>query len=254
MDQVSRERVNKFLEENINVFENVDSLYEDSVFLPAYDIKFSSGSVNTLTKRKEDLVAHLAKMKEDEFPKKSIELMYEEFLKSSKDNGVLKARAIVTHGKHYKKNDKKTIRRIAECNPYAAKWITKLKKYRRVFAMPVTDKRTGKNRYFLRLDVRVPTDAKFPVYDVNIVLPRELAKNASKKKWYNKITMNKKQLKNEGRFTITAPTKANKYQCQITPVRMKKNGSNLLDITFTHNSFKVFPISVMVQKPIIKKN
>ena len=73
-------------------------------------------------------------------------------------------------------------------------------------------------------------------------------------KWYNKIKLNKKLLKNEGRFTISSPTAENNYECQITPVRMVKGKANRLDITFYHRSFRAHPISVMVQKPIIKKN
>ncbi|MEW6041544.1 MAG: hypothetical protein AB1633_08490, partial [Elusimicrobiota bacterium] len=71
---------------------------------------------------------------------------------------------------------------------------------------------------------------------------------------YEKIMMNKKILKTEGRFSIAAPTASNNYECQITPVRMIKDENNFLDVYFNHNSFKVFSVSVMVQKPIIKKN
>jgi hypothetical protein len=61
-------------------------------------------------------------------------------------------------------------------------------------------------------------------------------------------------LKNEGRFSITAPSAANDYECQVTPVQMNKDGNNILEVVFTANGFKVIPVSIMVQKPIIKKN
>jgi hypothetical protein len=254
VDRLTRERVSKFCEEKISVLEDVDSLYEDSVFLPAHDIKFSSGSKAALVQRKEDLIAHLAKLKEDEFPAKAIQLLYDEFLKNPRDNGVLKARAIVTHGKHYKGDDKKTKRRMAECNPWSAKWITKPTEYRRVFALPFSTRMRGVNNYVLRINIRIPTEAKFPVYEVNLKLPKQVAKDAASDKWYEKITINKKIYKSEGRFSITAPNAENNYECQISPVRVIAGKSNYLDIYFNHKSFKVHPVSVMVQKPIIKKN
>ncbi len=254
VDRVSRYRVNKFLEENVDTLENIDSLYTDSVFLPAHDIKFSTGSKSELIQRKENLVAHLAKMKENEFPKKAVKLLYEKFVKNPNARGVAMARAIVRHGEHYSGEDKKTKRRIAECNPWLSKWIVKPKQYRRVFAIPITDNKRGVNTYVVRFNIRIPTEAKFPVYDVNIKLPKALAKNAATEQWYSQITLNKKPLKNEGRFSISAPTAANDYECQITPMRVEKDKNNILDIRFKHKSYKIFTLSVMAQKPLIKKH
>jgi len=254
IDRYSRSRINKFADENFKTVDNVDSLYTDSVFLPAYDVTFSSGSKAELIQRKNDLIAHLAKMKDDEFPAKSIELLYKDFLKQPDDNGVFKSRAIVTHGKYYKGDDKKILQRISECDPTLAKWIVEPKTYRRVFATPITSSRKGKNKYMVRFNVNIETEANFPVYDVNIKLPKEIAQNAATEQWYDAILLNKKELKNEGRFTISAPSAANDYECQITPVQMTKGKGNILEITFTHQSFRVHQISVMVQKPIIKKN
>jgi hypothetical protein len=254
IERVTRAHVNKFCEEKVGVLENVDSLYTDSVFLPVYDVKFSSGSQNHLLQKKDALIADLARMKDYDFPAKAIKLCYEQFMKNPDDNGVLKARAVVTHGNHYKGDDKDLKIRIAECNPQSAKKISKPKDYRRVFALPITDNRKGKNKYYVRLNVDIPTDANFPVYDVNIKLPKEIAQNAATTQWYDEILLNKKPLKNEGRFTISAPSAANDFECQITPVQMNKDQNNILEINFTHHSFKAFPVSVMVQKPIIKKN
>jgi hypothetical protein len=254
VDRVSRYRVNKFLEEKIDTLEDIDSLYTDSVFLPAHDIKFSTGSKRELIQRKEDLVAHLAKMKENEFPMKAVKILYEKFIKNPNAKGVKMARAIVAHGEHYKGEDKKTKRRIAECNPWSSKWIVKPKQYRSVFAIPITDNKRGENTYVIRFNIRIPTEAKFPVYDLNIKLPKDVAKNAATAQWYESMTLNKKPLKNEGRFTISAPIAANNYECQVTPVRMEKDKNNFLDIRFKHGSYKVFTLSVMAQKPIIKKH
>jgi hypothetical protein len=254
VDQITRSRVSKFCEENISVLENVDSLYTDSVFLPAHDIKFSSGTKSELIQRKNDLVEHLAKLKENEFPAKAITLLYKEFMRKPSDNGVLKARAVVAHGKHYKGEDKKIKRQMAELDPWSAKWIVKPAKYRRVFALPISTKKRGTNTYLFRMNIRIPTEAKFPVYDVNMKLPKYVAKNAAAKQWYEKMLMNKKPLKNEGRFTITAPTAANEYECQATPVRMNPDKSNYLEVYFKYPAFRPIPVSVMAQKPIIKKH
>lgn len=253
IDRVSRIRINKFLEENINTLENVDSLYSDSVFVPVYDVKFSSGSKKELLQRKADLVAHLQQMRDNEFPAKAISLLYSQFIANPNDNGVFKARAIVAHGKYYKGEDKKVKSRIAECDPMASKWIVKPADYRRIFALPVTSKKRGVNKYVVRLYVDIPTEAEYPVYDVNIKLPKEIAENAATQQWYEAISLNKKLLKSEGRFSITAPSASNDYECQITPVQMNKGKANMLEITFNHPSFKVHPVSIMVQKPIIKK-
>ena len=185
---------------------------------------------------------------------KAVKLLYERFIKNPNEKGVAMARAIVRHGENYKGDDKKTKRRIAECNPWSSKWIVKAKQYRKVFALPVTDKKRGENRYFLRLNLRIPTEAKFPVYDIYIKLPKEVARNAATEQWYEKILLNKTLLKNEGRFTITAPTAENNFECQMGPARMRKDKNNFLDIYFKHNSYKVFTVSVMAQKPIIKKH
>ena len=254
VERLTRTKVNQFCEEKISVLENVDSLYSDSVFLPTYNITFSSGSAKKLVDRKNQLVTDLAKLKENEFPAKAIKLLYEQFIKNPDDNGVLKARAIVTHSKHYTGTDKDLKIRVAEVNPLLPKLISKPTDYRRIFVMPVTDNRRGKNKYVFRINVNIPTEAMFPVYDVNVKLPKEVAQNAAASQWFDEMLLNKKQLKNEGRFTITAPGPANEYECQITPVQMNKDQNNILEVSFTYPAFKVFSVSAMVQKPIIKKN
>jgi hypothetical protein len=254
IDQVTRQKILAFVDEKVNQLQNVDSLYTDPVFLPAYDVTFSSGSQQNLLDKKKELVGMLAAMKDNEFPAKAITLLYEEFMKNPDDNGVLKARAVVTHGKHYKADDKKVRIRMAELDPLLPKRVTQVKEYRRVFALPVTDKETGSNRYLCRLDLDVPSDAAFPVWDVTIKLPPAVAKNAAAEQWYEKLVLNDQVLKNEGRFSISAPSVENEYECQISPVQTKKDGRNILEIYFNHKSFKAYPISVMAQKPIIKKN
>ena len=102
--------------------------------------------------------------------------------------------------------------------------------------------------------MQIPSNAKFPVFDVNIKLPREIAKSAGTEQWYQSMTLNGKQLKNEGRFTITAPTERNDFECQITPLQVRKDGDNILEVKFNHAAFKVLEISVMAQRPIIRRD
>ena len=239
VERTTRSRVDKFCEDNVATYENIDSLYADSVFLPAYNITFSSGTRKDLVARQNRLAADLENIKATDFPAKSIRLLYDQLVKSPDDNGVFKARAIVAHGKHYTGSDKEIEKRIAEADPKVAKWITKAKEPRRVFVVPVTDNQHGKNKYVVRFNIDIPTDAVFPVYEVNIRLPREVAQNAAAEQWYDEISCNKVPLKNEGRFTITAPTAANDYECQIAPVQMNKGQANVLEIEFRYNAFKV---------------
>ena len=143
---------------------------------------------------------------------------------------------------------------IAECDPYAAKWITKAKQYRKVFVLPTTSKPGGSNQYLMKINLQIPSDAKFPVYDVNVKLPMEIARHAGSKQWYKEITFNKKILKNEGRFSISAPSADTNYEMQITPLQVNKTGNNVLEIVFDYDAFKVFEVSIMAQRPIMKKN
>ena len=46
---------------------------------------------------------------------------------------------------------------------------------------------------------------------------------------------------------------SNNYEAQISPVQMDKEGRNVLEVRFKYSAFKVFKVSVMAQKPIIKK-
>jgi hypothetical protein len=109
------------------------------------------------------------------------------------------------------------------------------------------------NTYLLKLDMQIPSEAEFPVFDVNVAMPPELAQNAVQKAWFDELTINKKQIKNEGRFHITAPTSDNNYESQITPVQITKGSANILEIRLKYNGFRVFEVSVMAQKPIIRK-
>jgi hypothetical protein len=46
----------------------------------------------------------------------------------------------------------------------------------------------------------------------------------------------------------------NNYEAQISPVQMDKDGRNVLEVRFKYPAYKIFKVSVMAQKPIIKKN
>ncbi len=252
--RISLKQARQFAESHLQTLENVEELYNDPAFLPVHEMTFSAKSANTAQQRMAALRQQLNQIKEIDFPAKAIKTLYASLMQNPQDRGVEKARAVVAHGKHYKGSDKKIRFRVAECDPWASKWITKPKEYRKVFALPITTNPTGSNEYVFRLNVRIPSQAKFPVYDVNIKLPPEVGRKAATKQWYKSITLNKQPIKNEGRFTITSPTKENGYECQITPVRMRKDADNVLEIHFMYPAFKVFEVSVMAQKPIIKKH
>ena len=254
IEKASLARARKFADENIMTTENVEELYNNPVFEPVYLPTFSSRGKADLDRRIKKLNDKLIYLREREFPERAIKQLYSDFIRDPNADGVYKARAVVVHGKHYTGEDRSIRNRVAECDPWASKWITKPKAYRKIFALPTTSNERGNNVYVFRLNIRIPSEAKFPVYDINIKLPKTVAKNAASEQWYERITLNKKPVKNEGRFTITAPTAANNYECQIGPVRMMKDADNVLEVRFKHPSFKAFEVSVMAQKPIIKKH
>jgi hypothetical protein len=250
----SLKRANTFITDNYLKTSNVEQFYSNPVFSPIHDLTFTSGSTQKLNNFKQGLNTKLFDLKTKVFPEKAIEELYNIFTKDINSYGVQKARAIVIHGNNYT-GTKKHIKNLAgECDPTASKWITKAKSYRKVYALPTTTIVSGENEYLFKFNVKIASEARFPVFDINIKLPKEVAKNASTKQWYESITMNGKVLKNEGRFSIVAPTAENSYECQITPVQMVKDADNILEVRFKHPSFKVFEISAMAQKPIIKKN
>ncbi|HPN38131.1 MAG TPA: hypothetical protein PL041_06980, partial [Melioribacteraceae bacterium] len=177
-----------------------------------------------------------------------------DILKNINNRGVEKVRAIVEHGRYYKGNDRTVKSIVNECDINVPKLINKPMDYREVFVTPVTSISKGQNEYMFRILLNIPSDAQFPVFDINIKLPDEVAKNAAGSQWYDKITINNKIIKNEGRVKITAPMASNYYEAQISPVQMDKEGRNVLEVRFKYSAFKVFKVSVMAQKPIIKKN
>jgi hypothetical protein len=252
--QASRVRAEAFAAKNELTLDNVPALYADSAFLPVYRISFSAGGSSVVSRRIAEIQRPLDQIKTVTFPERAIRSIYREFTTAPNTRGVEKARAIVEHGKMYTGTDKQIRAIIDEVNVESPKWITKPKEYRRVFALPVTTNRQGTNEYKVRLQLQIPSDAEFPVYDVNLKLPREVVEKAGSEQWYEQITINNKAIKNEGRFRITSPTSANGYESLITPVQMDKAGRNILEIRFKHAGFRVFEISAMAQVPIIRKN
>jgi hypothetical protein len=250
----SRARAEAFAAKHELTLENVPALYADSAFLPVYRISFSAGGTQAAARRAAEVQRVIDQIKTVSFPERAIRSIYREFTTAPSTRGVEKARAIVEHGKMYTGSDKQIRAIIDEMNVDAPKWITKPKDYRRVFALPVTTNRQGVNEYKVRLQLQIPSDAEFPVFDVNVKLPRELVEKAGSEQWYEEITINNKQIKNEGRFRITSPTAANGYESLITPVQMDKAGRNILEIRFKYAGFRVFEISAMAQVPIIRKN
>ncbi len=250
----SRQRVDAFVARNLSTITNVPSLYADSVFRPVYDITFSTLGQAAAVRKGREIEAYLDQKKTVEFPENAIKAIYRDFTRDLNDRGVEKARAIVEHGKWYKGNDKQVKGLIDECDVTTPKWIVRAKEYRKLYALPVTTLPGGTNQYMFRIRLQIPSEAQFPVFDVNIKLPEPIAKNAGSRQWYDEITINKNPIKNEGRFRITSPTADNNYESLVTPVQMDKDGNNILEVRFSYPGFRVFEVSAMAQVPIIRKN
>jgi hypothetical protein len=251
---ISIDNANKFVSENLHMTEEIDSLYVNMAFQPVHIPTFSAKGPSAAKSKSDILRKRIDFIRNTKFPQSAIEALYKDFTGAVHERGVEKARAIVGHGQYYKGDDKKINNLIAECDPYAAKWVTKAKQYRKVFVLPTTSNPGGSNQFLMKINLQIPSDAKFPVYDVNVKLPMEIARQAGSKQWYKEITFNKKVLKNEGRFSISAPSADTNYEMQITPLQVNKTGNNVLEIVFDYDAFKVFEVSIMAQKPIIKKN
>ncbi len=249
----SRLRAKKFVEENLTNFADVPALYENPAFRPVYELTFFAAKPNS-RKKFEDLKKELKTLQTITFPGKAIKLLYDQLISDPSDHGVEKARAIVAHGSHYRGTSASIKKRVAECDPNIAKLITKPKDYRRVFALPVTNRPDGMNEYLFKVNLRIPSPAQYPVFDVYIRLPKELAEQAGSTQWYKRIVFNGEVIKNEGRYTIVAPGPDNNYECQVGPLQMVKTRNNILEVRFNKPGFKVYQISVMAQKPIIKKH
>jgi len=250
---VSKQAAETFVNTNVTTVKNIPALYKDSAFIPVYSLTFSSSGSMDLQQKKKQIDDYLNEMKTLKFPETAIKALYKELTKNIRDQGVEKARAIVDHGTFYKGSDRQVKNLIAECDYTVPKVISKASEYRKVFVLPTTSNKKGENDYLVRLDIQIPSQAEFPVFDVNLTLPPELAKNTEQKAWFDEITINGKQIKNEGRFHITAPTSANNYESQITPVQLNKGSVNILQIKLQANTFMAFEVSVMAQRPIIRK-
>ncbi len=247
-------RIDSVLQTQTGAYENLDSLYLGKVFAPDFVFSFDPRGNEFVEQRNNELESYVNKIKFYEFPEKSILKLYNEILRNSNSDGVPKARAILYHARFYRGSNKKVKNIIDEFNVNVAKTIKQAKVYRKLYALPVTDNAKGENIYKFRVVLKIPTQAQFPVYEINIKLPEEIAKNAANQKWYEKITLNGEELKNEGRIKIIAPTASNDYECKISPVQMDAGGRNILEVTFKFPSYKIYEISVMAQKPLIRKN
>lgn len=251
---LSTERVDAFSKKNEANFDSVPALYADSAFLPVYTLTFSSESPGRVLEKRRKIEAYLNQMKFIRFPENSIRTIYKELTQAPRDHGVEKARAILAHAKFYQGQDK-TVRTIVdECDPSIAKTLTKPKDYRRILVLPVNETAAASNEYLFRVNVKIPTDAKFPVFDVNIKVPSDVAEHAGNKQWFTQMTLNKKVVKTEGHMRVTAPSADNNYEAQITPVQMSKDRDNIIEIRFKYPSFQLFEMSVMGQVPLIRKN
>ena len=252
--KLSFERVDAFAKKNETTINNVTALYADSSFLPVYTLTFSFESQGQVNQKRRTIQAYLNEVKTLRFPEAAIRIIYRELTQAPRDHGVEKAHAILVHAKFYKGQDKSIRNIIDECDPLIAKPLIKPKEYRRMLVIPVNEEAKSSNEYLFRINVKIPSEAKFPVYDINIKVPAAIADKAGNKQWFTQILLNKKVVKTEGHMRITAPSKDNNYEAQITPVEISKDGENIIEVQFNYPSFQLFEVSVMAQVPIIRKN
>ena len=252
--KLSFERVDAFAKNHETTIDDVPSLYKDSSFIPIYTLTFSAESPGKVIQRRKVIEDYLNNVKFIQFPENSIKLIYKDLTRAPHEKGVEKARAILAHGKFYKGKDKSVRNIIDECDPMIAKTLTKAKEYRRLLVLPVNETAASSNEYLFRVNVKVPSDAQFPVFDVNIKVPPEIADRAGEKQWFSEMTLNKKVVKTEGHMRVVAPAAANDYEAQITPVQMFKDKDNIIEIRFKYPAFQLFEVSVMAQVPLIRKN
>lgn len=247
-------RADSFAQKNERTIDNVPALYADSALLPVYTLTFSSESPEKAAQKRRTIDSYLNELKTIRFPEASIRIIYRELIQAPREHGVEKARAILAHAKFYKGKDKSVRNSIDECDPNIAKTLAKPKDYRRVFVIPVNETAKASNEYLFRVNVKIPSDAKFPVYDINIKVPSVIAESAGKKQWFTKILLNKKVVKTEGHMRITAPMADNNYEAQITPVQVSKDRDNIIEIQFNYPTFQLFEVSFMAQVPLIRKD
>lgn len=252
--RATEQRTDAFVLRNSTAIDNINLLYQDSAFMPVYDLKFCSGGEDQLRLRKKQITDYLNDARHVRFPGTAIKTLYAEFIRAPGNRGVDHARAITQHGREYTGTDNQITGMVSECDVETPKWIVRPKEYRKVYALPTTSNPHGDNEYMFRVRLQIPTEAEFPVYDVHVKLPSEIAEKAGGGAWYRSITIDKVPIKNEGRFRITAPTKDNNYESLITPVQMDREGKHILEIRFSYPGYRVFEVSALAQVPIIRKN
>ena len=247
-------RATKAMNENYKSWSNIKNIYTGVSFKPLHVFTYSYKGQSVVSKRNRDLQDKINNIRNVQFPEKAINYLYPILMKDIDDNGVAKAKTIIVHGNNYKGKSSKVWYRINECDPVRSKLLSKTTNYRKIICVPVNDKSNSENEYVFKIHLKIPTKAKFPVYELNMKLPPSLASEAAVKSWYSSIKINGKVVKNEGRVSIVTPTKKNSYVAQISPLQVKKDGTNVLEVKFKHPLHTIFEVSVMAQKPLIKKN
>lgn len=249
----SRLRAESYINSNALTVRDIPALYGDSAFTPIYTSRFSMGGVDLVSRRREGIRRQMNSLRDVTFPETAVTSLYRALQKADESTAAQFGLAIVEHGKLYKGEDAQVKGLVNEFNAAVPKTISRAKEYRKVFALPVRKSGRG-HEYLVRLRLRIPSDAKFPVYDVSIKLPEVVASGGRNERWYQSITINNKPIKNEGRFRITAPLRANNFESLISPVQTDKQGNNILELRFVHPEPRLFEISAMAQVPIIRKH
>lgn len=233
---------------------NVDPIYASEKMKAAYVLTYSTGGKLIVDERNQELAKFVTQKTAIDFPEKAIDAIYRSFITSPRQSGVLKARAVVAHGTYYNGKSARIWNMVNEMDPYRGKRLDEAATYRKLYALPTNKTPGSSNSYIFKVNMVIPSTSKFPTYEVNIKLPEAVAKNAGNARWFTSIKVNGKRIEPEGPVTIIAPTAANNYIFQITPIQIEKDQNNSFEVQFDHPDFTPFEVSVMAQKPIIRKN
>jgi len=161
VERVSLQTSKTLIEQNLTTVDKVDSLYSNPGFFPAYTFTYSR-MPGLAAQKNQTLTNKMDYIRTQKLPESAIEELYRSLTNAIHDRGVEKARAIVAHGQYYKGEQNKIKNLIAECDPAASKWLTKPREYRKIYALPVTSNIRGSNQYMAKINLQIPSDAKFP--------------------------------------------------------------------------------------------
>jgi hypothetical protein len=250
----TKTRIDSIIAFHAGDFTGVKDRYESDELKAAYILTYSSKGQVVIDDRNRKISDYVTKRVSIDYPERAIELLYNALIKNQEANGVERAQAVVEHGNRYKGKQASIWNMVNECDPHRGKRLSNAGSYRKLMALPLSLNKSAVNEYMFKVNIVIPSDAKFPAYEMNIKLPPSVATSAKSSQWFEVIRLNGDEIRPEGRISITAPTAANGYEFQITPIQTKKGENNSFEVRFKSSEYRVFNISIMAQEPLIRKH